>query len=226
MTIGENLKTLRQRSGMTQQQAADSLGVTRQTVSGYESDRSRPDIDMLKDIAALYGTDLESIVYGTEPALKAKKAIKNGAVVLLVLLTVITAVGDAFLCVSRRWFFPDALETQSVELLEKAVKLSSVWEKMDGIALATAIVGGLILLVAILVTRTHFPIKQKLLYIVLLAAGLLLPPVVFGSLDPMPGVTDYMVAPTWTLAHLVLFFFVLLIAEAIKKRADARSALK
>ncbi len=59
MTLGDNLRALRQRCKMTQQQAADRLGVTRQALSGYESNRTRPDIDRLQALAALYGTDLE-----------------------------------------------------------------------------------------------------------------------------------------------------------------------
>ena len=53
MNLGENLRALRQSRGMTQQQAAERLNVTRQTVSGYESNRTRPDIDMLRTGFAL-----------------------------------------------------------------------------------------------------------------------------------------------------------------------------
>ena len=37
MTIGDNLRALRADSGMTQEQVAEQLGVTRQTLSSYES---------------------------------------------------------------------------------------------------------------------------------------------------------------------------------------------
>ena len=37
MNLGENLRALRQSRGMTQQQAAERLNVTRQTVSGAEA---------------------------------------------------------------------------------------------------------------------------------------------------------------------------------------------
>ena len=36
MTLHQNLKTLRQASGLTQQQAADQVGLTRQAISNYE----------------------------------------------------------------------------------------------------------------------------------------------------------------------------------------------
>ena len=82
---------------MTQQQAADRLGLTRQALSSYESDRTRPDIDRLQELAVLYGTDLEGIIYGTAHALKGRKTIRILAVILLALLTVIHVVGAACL---------------------------------------------------------------------------------------------------------------------------------
>lgn len=52
MKIGENLRALRADSGMTQEQVAEKLGVTRQALSSYESNRTRPDIDTLVLLAA------------------------------------------------------------------------------------------------------------------------------------------------------------------------------
>lgn len=45
--IGKNIKALRKKKGMTQEALAEALFVTRQTVSNYETGRSRPDLDML-----------------------------------------------------------------------------------------------------------------------------------------------------------------------------------
>ena len=50
-SIGKNIKTLREKKGLTQEELAQRLFVTRQTVSNYETGRSRPDIDMLLSIA-------------------------------------------------------------------------------------------------------------------------------------------------------------------------------
>ena len=45
--IGKNLKQLREQKGLKQEQLAELLFVTRQTVSNYENGRSRPDIETL-----------------------------------------------------------------------------------------------------------------------------------------------------------------------------------
>ena len=48
MTIGTNIKKLRTTAGLTQDQLAERLYVTRQTVSNWERGISRPDLDQLE----------------------------------------------------------------------------------------------------------------------------------------------------------------------------------
>ncbi len=62
--IGKNIKALRTAKGMTQEDLAAALFVTRQTVSNYENGRSRPDLDMLLNIAQVLDTDATAIFYG------------------------------------------------------------------------------------------------------------------------------------------------------------------
>ena len=63
--IGKNIRELRCAKGLTQEELGERLHVTRQTVSNYENGRTRPDIDMLLDIAAALDTDSTSLLYGT-----------------------------------------------------------------------------------------------------------------------------------------------------------------
>lgn len=58
-SIGHKLKTLRKGRKMTQQEAADKLGITRATVSNYEVGRRSPHISELKRIADFYGVGLD-----------------------------------------------------------------------------------------------------------------------------------------------------------------------
>ena len=49
--ISKNIKKFRKESEMTQQELAEKLNVTRQTVSNWENGKTQPDIDMLQNIA-------------------------------------------------------------------------------------------------------------------------------------------------------------------------------
>lgn len=62
ITIGNKLKQLRHQKGMTQQQLATQLCVSRQTISSWETDRNIPDIETLTRIAAYFNIQVGTII--------------------------------------------------------------------------------------------------------------------------------------------------------------------
>lgn len=64
MSFGTNLQALRRRSGMTQEGLADALGVSRQSVSKWESDGSFPEMEKLVQLCDLFGCPLDMLVRG------------------------------------------------------------------------------------------------------------------------------------------------------------------
>lgn len=60
--IGENLMKLRKKQGMSQQEVADLLQVSRQTISNWELNQGAPTIDKAKDLAQLYDVSLDDLV--------------------------------------------------------------------------------------------------------------------------------------------------------------------
>lgn len=64
MTIGNNIKKLRTAQGLTQDQLAERLFVTRQTISSWERSASHPSLEQLEAIAAALGEDVMTLLYG------------------------------------------------------------------------------------------------------------------------------------------------------------------
>ncbi|MBR2190023.1 MAG: helix-turn-helix domain-containing protein [Eubacterium sp.] len=62
MTLGEKLYHLRVSNNMTQEQLADRLHISRQSISKWESGQSRPDLQKLKDLAGMYGASLDDLL--------------------------------------------------------------------------------------------------------------------------------------------------------------------
>lgn len=62
ISIGENLRRLRQKKGVTQEQFAEVMGVSPQAVSRWENDSACPDITMMPGIAMYYETSIDDIV--------------------------------------------------------------------------------------------------------------------------------------------------------------------
>lgn len=62
MKFNENLKYLRKREGITQEELAERLNVSRQSVTKWESGQSLPDIEKVKEIAYMFSVSVDSLV--------------------------------------------------------------------------------------------------------------------------------------------------------------------
>lgn len=62
MTLGEKLAKLRKENNYTQEQLADIFGVSRQSVSKWESDVAYPETDKLIKLGALYGCSMDYLL--------------------------------------------------------------------------------------------------------------------------------------------------------------------
>lgn len=65
--ISEQIAFLRRQKGITQEQLAQALGVTNQSVSKWKSGTCCPDIQLLPDIAAYFGVSTDELL-GYKPA--------------------------------------------------------------------------------------------------------------------------------------------------------------
>ncbi len=75
MSIGANIKELREERDLTQNQVADALGVTFQAVSAWERDEYKPDTDKLVKLAEYFGVSVSAIAEEKHGAFKTKDAI-------------------------------------------------------------------------------------------------------------------------------------------------------
>ena len=62
VTLGEKLQNLRQKKELSQEQLAERLEVSRQSVSKWESGQSRPDMDKLVVLAELFGVSTDYLL--------------------------------------------------------------------------------------------------------------------------------------------------------------------
>lgn len=74
MNIGEKLFELRREKNLSQEEVADQLNVSRQTVSKWETNQSVPDFDKIMPICELYGVGVEELLTGKKPEEKVKIA--------------------------------------------------------------------------------------------------------------------------------------------------------
>lgn len=66
MQIGKKLKEARNASNFTQEQVAESIHVSRQTVSNWENEKSYPDIVSVIALSDLYNISLDVLLKGDQ----------------------------------------------------------------------------------------------------------------------------------------------------------------
>ncbi len=87
MEFGEKVKAVRTKAGLTQEQFAQRLGVTRQAVSNWENGRNLPDIEVVIAMSRTFGVSLDELILGGEDMAQendtredmAEKLIRDGS---------------------------------------------------------------------------------------------------------------------------------------------------
>ena len=75
--IGMFLKELRKEKELTQEQLAETLSVSRRTVSRWETGSNMPDLDLLVEMADLYQVDLRELLNGERTQKTMDKELKE-----------------------------------------------------------------------------------------------------------------------------------------------------
>lgn len=77
MNLGNNLFEARKKSGLSQDKVAEKLGITRQTISKWETNETTPDIYQAKKLAKLYNLSLDELIEFDCDLKKIEEVIKN-----------------------------------------------------------------------------------------------------------------------------------------------------
>ena len=64
-TFSDKIRELRKQKGVSQAVVAEYLGITKQAYSLYETGKREPDFDSLLKLAEYFGTDTDSLLYGS-----------------------------------------------------------------------------------------------------------------------------------------------------------------
>lgn len=83
MEFNEKLQELRKQKGLTQEELAESLYVSRAAVSKWESGRGYPNIDSLKEISRFFSITIDDLLSGSEVLTIAEEDQKQKNSILL-----------------------------------------------------------------------------------------------------------------------------------------------
>ena len=104
MEIGKKLKEVRMKSNLTQEQVAEKLFVSRQTISNWENEKSYPDIISIIKLSDLYSISLDELLKGDQKMIehlevstdivKSNKKLLGAIIINIILLLVLLIVAN------------------------------------------------------------------------------------------------------------------------------------
>ena len=215
----ERLRQLRAECHMTQVEVAEQLHMTRQAVSSYESGRTEPELETLKQLAEIYGVTLEELL-GTEEA--GGKSVRRSLWILrgtngVILLC--SLVRSALLWIADRFYPVESgmVTPEMAAVVETRFAIKGVARGIDSAVLAMGWWLGMVVLV--LSVRRLASAKALWKELGFLTAGMLLVSVPWDLADCLLGFWNYDYIVISVLFRAVLFLGTgLLIEWLLRKR--------
>lgn len=113
--ISKNIKKFRAENNMTQDDLAEKMHITRQAISNWENDKTKPDIEALQSLAEVFQVEIEELIYGQKKEVimstdktKEKKRIK---IILAIIGSAFVALGISLVFFGFWQDFPITLKT-------------------------------------------------------------------------------------------------------------------
>lgn len=77
MNVGEKIKTIRKMAGMTQEELAEKMNVSRQTISKWEKEISSPDLESAIALCELFEISLDDLLKGGQSVKEEKISLQD-----------------------------------------------------------------------------------------------------------------------------------------------------
>lgn len=85
--LSQNIRKYREQKSMSQEELAQKLYVTRQTISNYENGKTEPDLDRIEEMAVLFDVDVQELL-----KIKNKYQFPEKKFILLILLAAVLVI--------------------------------------------------------------------------------------------------------------------------------------
>ena len=123
MNMADRIQYLRKTNGISQEELADKVGVSRQAVSKWESEQSLPDLGKIITMSDYFGVTTDYILKGIEPvADKEQKSSELTSKILYIASTAFVAIGlfSAF----AGWYEKQTMDTVWGSMIVQAIGIA------------------------------------------------------------------------------------------------------
>jgi len=113
MELGKKIRTYRQESHLSQEELADRVYVSRQTISNWENDKCYPDVNSLVLLSEIFQITLDKLIKGDIEEMKAaiqkeeiEKMNRYGKIYTIMLIVMVVSAVPLFMWLSAWAFIP------------------------------------------------------------------------------------------------------------------------
>ncbi|MDO4453113.1 MAG: helix-turn-helix transcriptional regulator [Eubacteriales bacterium] len=220
-TIRDNLKALRISNGLSQNEVADAINVTRQTVSSYETGRMEPDLETLKRLAEVYNADIHDVLYGSNRKLRKMKYLRWIAFGISAVLLLSLLIHSTLFLVSNTVFVIRAgtrVTQENRTLIETRFALRDVADTVARIGVRIFSIGCLVLVYPLITMRKICPPKKVILWLLGLIVSMFITTVPFMLSDKIYGYATYFLPVLNVLPCIILIFLVSVVQICLSKK--------
>ena len=126
MEIGKKIMDLRKKSGLSQEDLADKVGVARQTISKWELGETSPDLKQAKELSKIFKISLDELTDNSIKDVLVEKASNTeklaGLILKLIKFVIIFIVVAPILLIGLRLLFKYIQENNSGRLMSTSIK--------------------------------------------------------------------------------------------------------
>jgi len=109
MNIADRIQHLRKQKGYSQEELADKVGVSRQSVSKWESEQSTPDLDKIVIMSELFEVTTDYILKGIEPTSSSTQNPKTMKTLYLGCILIFATLAAIWSFTANRFHFHECL---------------------------------------------------------------------------------------------------------------------
>ena len=237
--ISKNIKKLRAERNLTQDALAEKIHVTRQAISNWENDKTKPDIEALENLAEVFEVDIEELIYGEKKEViisQEKTTEKNRIKIILAIVgSLLVASGLALVFFGFWQNFSIALQTIFAVvpmLLGQGVAIFTNFKKKESVSWreSAAIIWSVGVIVTIALLNGIHNINLGYINCLAIDAFLIIPIMyLFNAVSPLAfllyalnhigtdGLWQYL------LISIVIYMFAIGFTVLLRKKEDTRA---
>ena len=117
MTIADRIQSLRKSKGMSQEELADRIGVSRQAVSKWESEQATPDLEKVVIMSDIFEVTTDYLLKGIEPV----KTDEHKTMADVIDQKVLTEKNGKRMKTALKWFLIGAGALLAIDLLSMII---------------------------------------------------------------------------------------------------------